>query len=428
MAPPTTSDLIFSEQANHNFSKTLGDLKRHTLSVHNRLRSIVEDGAFVQKVSEAYDRPLIANERCGSWYIDPQLKEGSAYFKSTDGHTEMPDALSKTIPIWCCVLNRSLFPDDRLCHDLNAPPQIVSSSEHAQILARMDGFVRSFQALQLDLSALRKHVTKPIRPLWITPESHIFNGDEGFDAFHPVICCTASRRVQGGELNSGGYIQGAGDDTEHWALGLTPPVFWENKQLLLKTPEPEIPELIHKLCLSTSLDVAQNRTLIPVKPTSCLLVIDSALLVDEALLDSNIVVSLTHKITEAETWTTSPTSVTAGIGPHKLGSRNLRAALPHIVNFVTKCLRKREDESLASIVVACPGGKDHSVGVALALLCLLFDDDGHLVKLDDVRVTRDIDKMFIKRRLGWIMTSIPDANPTRATLQSINSYLMERPG
>ena len=33
-----------------------------------------------------YNLPLIANERCGSWYIPPEQKAGSAYFKSTDGH------------------------------------------------------------------------------------------------------------------------------------------------------------------------------------------------------------------------------------------------------------------------------------------------------------------------------------------------------
>lgn len=83
----TYSDLIFSEQANHNFSKTLGDIKRSTLSISNRLRSIQEDAAFAEQVAEAFGRPLIANERCGSWYIDPRAKAGSAYFKSTDGHT-----------------------------------------------------------------------------------------------------------------------------------------------------------------------------------------------------------------------------------------------------------------------------------------------------------------------------------------------------
>lgn len=87
MPAPTASELIFSEQANHNFSKTLGELKRSTLSIRNRLESIQHDAVFAREVADAYGRPLIANERCGSWYIDPELKGGSAYFKSTDGHT-----------------------------------------------------------------------------------------------------------------------------------------------------------------------------------------------------------------------------------------------------------------------------------------------------------------------------------------------------
>jgi tRNA A64-2'-O-ribosylphosphate transferase len=87
MPNPATSDLIFSQQANHNFSSTLGALKRSTLSISNRLRSVHEDAAFAQRVASAYGRPLISNERCGSWYIDPDHKGGSAYFKSTDGHT-----------------------------------------------------------------------------------------------------------------------------------------------------------------------------------------------------------------------------------------------------------------------------------------------------------------------------------------------------
>lgn len=87
MPPTTLSDVIFSEQANHNFSKILGDLKRFNLSITNRLRSIEQDSFFVRDVAEALGLPLVANERCGSWYIDPAHKAGSAYFKSTDGHT-----------------------------------------------------------------------------------------------------------------------------------------------------------------------------------------------------------------------------------------------------------------------------------------------------------------------------------------------------
>ena len=78
-------DILFPT-ASTSIKTTLLDLKRSNLSIHNRLTSIATDGTFVAKVAQAFQLPLIANERCGSWYIDPALKAGSAYFKSTDGH------------------------------------------------------------------------------------------------------------------------------------------------------------------------------------------------------------------------------------------------------------------------------------------------------------------------------------------------------
>jgi len=56
----------------------------------------------------------------------------------------MPDALSKTVPIWCCVLNRAMFPEAGP-HPLYTPPQAVSPSEHSQIEKRIDGFVQQFK-------------------------------------------------------------------------------------------------------------------------------------------------------------------------------------------------------------------------------------------------------------------------------------------
>jgi tRNA A64-2'-O-ribosylphosphate transferase len=84
---PQLSDLIFNNTNNNtSFNKVLGHLKRSTLSIPNRLRSIKQDAEFVSTVASAYKRPLVANERCGSWYIPPDQKVQSAYFKSTDGH------------------------------------------------------------------------------------------------------------------------------------------------------------------------------------------------------------------------------------------------------------------------------------------------------------------------------------------------------
>lgn len=176
--PLSEADIFFPHLSNTpNFSSTLSSLKRSALSVHNRLTSIISDSKFVASVAEAYGHPLVANERCGSWYITPEKKTEGVYFKSTDGHMaqwgfslrrlnlqlldvvqehggavivdstrrgkSMPDALSKTIPIWCCVINRAVFGAQGE-HALYTPPQAVSSSEHAQITSRIDGFVQQF--------------------------------------------------------------------------------------------------------------------------------------------------------------------------------------------------------------------------------------------------------------------------------------------
>lgn len=53
----------------------------------------------------------------------------------------MPDALTKTVPIWCTIINRLLFPDLVTAHKIFTPQGIVSASEHSQIEARIETFV-----------------------------------------------------------------------------------------------------------------------------------------------------------------------------------------------------------------------------------------------------------------------------------------------
>ena len=86
MPDPHPSTIILPPSNHQTFNQLLTTLKRTTLTIHNRLTSIQSDAAFVSRVAAAYSRPLVANERCGSWYIPPGEKRASAYFKSTDGH------------------------------------------------------------------------------------------------------------------------------------------------------------------------------------------------------------------------------------------------------------------------------------------------------------------------------------------------------
>jgi tRNA A64-2'-O-ribosylphosphate transferase len=101
-ALPTLDSLHFPS-AQQSISQTLSSLRRSALSVSNRLQSIETDAKFVQEVAENYGLPLVANERCGSWYIPPTTKVGSAYFKSTDGHSGQWD-------FSCRRLNLQLLP------------------------------------------------------------------------------------------------------------------------------------------------------------------------------------------------------------------------------------------------------------------------------------------------------------------------------
>ncbi|KAH7907351.1 tRNA A64-2'-O-ribosylphosphate transferase, partial [Hygrophoropsis aurantiaca] len=58
---------------------------------------------------------------------------------STRAGKRMPDALSKTVPIWCAVVSRAVLVRLR-GGDLYTPPGVVSAQEHDQIARRIDGW------------------------------------------------------------------------------------------------------------------------------------------------------------------------------------------------------------------------------------------------------------------------------------------------
>lgn len=337
----------------------------------------------------------------------------------------MPDALSKTVPIWCCVLNRVLFPAETAAHSLWTPPNVVSPSEHAQIEARLDGFVGSFKQLGFDLDSLRLQISRPLRPFWITPESHLTATEQIFEDFRPVICCTSSRRTLEGESCQGGsYIQGAGDDTENWALGLTAPIFWANKELLMSADEADLPELIASLVKSST--AAHGY-----KATKLNDYVSVSTLQTEAPEpeDDTCIVRLMPTVSEQKGWIRSKTVMEVGLGNRKIASRNLRHALPTICSFVSKFLETPngqaagEEDDRGRILIECETGRDLSIGVALAIMCQCFDDNGKPRNPgtgDGMHFTKEI----IRTKLSRIMTTMPDANPSRATLQSVNSFLM----
>ncbi|KAI9929931.1 hypothetical protein MW887_011741 [Aspergillus wentii] len=379
--PVSLSSLHFPS-AEQSISQTLSSLRRSALSVANRLHSIETDACFVSEVADHYDLPLVANERCGSWYIPPETKSGSAYFKSTDGHTGQWDFSFRR-------LNLQILP-----------------------VAREHGGCIIVDSTRRGKHDLRKQLGKPIRVAWANRTYfHPTDLHKG-DGYHLFVLCSASKRVHGAEMSEGGYIQGAGDDSEGWAHGLTPPVFWANKSTLFQTTEEDLPGVIQGLVEDyRKKDTSQQATLIT--PTQNLYISQT----DSRLNDAGIydlVIDCNGNPAAAEG---NPKRLNLGCGPGKLGSRDLRKHLDSVQAFVSSQLASDPSRSL---LVTCESGKDLSAGALLAVLCLFYNDNGKFTS----NQTQVIGKQFIRQRLAWITSAKHDVNPSRSTLQSINAFLM----
>lgn len=225
------------------------------------------------------------------------------------------------------------------------------------------------------MKSLRGNLKKPLRPVWITQQEP-FPALPKNGRYQHIICCTASRRIDGAEMSEGGYIQGAGDDSEGWSHGLTPVMFWQSKEQLMTTSEEELPEMIQQLIAKEQANKVGVSTVV-VRPTN---------LVHLGVLNANknlgngfscrIICGIprleieTSKMEEEEHATRT---LYLDCGSGKLGSRALRTELQRLQPFMKSALSK---EGQPTILLACSTGRDLSVGVALAVLSLYFADDG----------------------------------------------------
>ncbi|KAK9477753.1 tRNA A64-2'-O-ribosylphosphate transferase [Lipomyces japonicus] len=433
------------------FNSVSKELRKDSRSVRNRLKSIAQDSAFVCDVADSYGLPLVANERCGRWYIPPERIDESVYFKSTDGHTgqwgfsqrrlnihiidlvatrngvvivdstrrgkRMPDALSKTVPIWCAVINRAVFSDTALETKLHTSPIAVSASEHSQIKAKINFWTEQFINSGVNIKQLKTQLCKPLRPIWITPDSSLPLSPPEFEEFYAIVLCTASRMVLDGTERRQGftYVQGAADDHEEWASILTPSLFWDNRQILLNSSDDEI----EKLILSNQLVVAGNNLQ---KSELDLSQITNNLTIGKhtdlsyvayAKYDTIIDLSTAHTSLSAEELAKRKIFKLA-IPSGKKGSKQFRNDLELIQNFYKQA-------QPSELLIVCDTGNDFSVGAALAINVLHFTGSGELK--DSQHEVQRIDKEFIRKRLTQIILH-RKVNPSRATLQAVNAFLM----
>ncbi|POO00535.1 tRNA A64-2'-O-ribosylphosphate transferase [Trema orientale] len=271
-------------------------IKRKENTIYNALRSIYEDSIFVGEISQLWpELPLLANLRCGLWYFSKF--HSTCYFKSTDGHTNnwsfntsrlnlhvahlagekggciivdstrkgkrFPDSMSKTIPIWTCVLNRAIRNHLSKVNDVSVLegnscssnghtqdakqdstgwdcslhlPLWVSKTERASIEDRLEEWTKQLDASGADIATLAACLKKPLRPLWISQKTVIWLNEvpdhDSWD-FTPIILVSASFSTGFAQIRttseySWNYISGAGDDEESWARSLTPNLFWNH--------------------------------------------------------------------------------------------------------------------------------------------------------------------------------------------------------
>ena len=188
-----------------------------------------------------------------------------------------------------------------------------------------------------------------------------------------MICCTASRRVFGAEMTEDGYIQGAGDDSEGWSSGLTPTLFWRHSERLLAAAEEDIPSLIQDLTTTDQDHSAADSGAVKVGSTRLYLgALKSAAQTEQ--YDGIVTCGGTAspKPDRETKEHTGKRTLDLLCGDGKLGSRALRSQLPRIPPFIAGL---PDYGSPPKILFVCPTGKDLCVGIALAVLCLFFDDD-----------------------------------------------------
>ncbi|KAL6578318.1 hypothetical protein OROMI_010646 [Orobanche minor] len=328
------------QRSNQNIHKLYRSIKRRDSSLYNALRSIYEDSIFIGEIAQLWpELPLLANLRCGLWY-SPNF-HSNCYFKSTDGHTNnlsfstarlnlhvallaaqrggciivdstrkgkrFPDSMSKTIPIWTCVLNRAIlnykirldtcdYPEiqsstsdelvnpDQGSTDWDCSlhlPLWVSETEKEMIEKRLEGWNMELEASGADIASIAFALRKPLRPLWISQKTVIWlNEVPEYDSwdFTPVILVTGSSSSGSFQQRttsefSWNYIAGAGDDEESWARGLTPDIFWKHANDIISSgPElcnQKIADIVEKdrVCRAHR---GENAPQVSVRPFKCL--------------------------------------------------------------------------------------------------------------------------------------------------------------
>jgi tRNA A64-2'-O-ribosylphosphate transferase len=438
-------------------------LRSSNLSTRNRLLSIIKDAEFIVEIKDTYypDIPIIPNDRCGRWYVNPKLYKNliPSYFKSTDGHTnnwsfstrrlnlhllnqinenngiilvdstrrgkKIPDSFSKTIPIWISIMNKFINSNSPFMETFITPIETVSKYEHDRMLDLLPDFLLEMEKFKdivqekIDNSLIKKKILKPF---WIYPGCKTLPVFLGTEDFLPIILISASEQSQDGanKINGYTYVQGAGDDHELWAKNLTPQLFWNNYErfsLIFESTEAQVDQLIQSIVLEEKTRIAKldervksisfwnDSDIVKVNDFLSFGKIERNItfnnIHENLLFDKVIVLESTFRFTKPENnCKIFKFNLDSG---SKKSSKLLRSEISNIV----KILNPSE-----KTLIVCNSGEDMSVAAVLCYINTLADID-----------KKNLSKETIRRDLIKLM-DLKKVNPQRATLNSVNSFLL----
>ncbi|KAI3709578.1 hypothetical protein L2E82_39344 [Cichorium intybus] len=493
------------ETASMSIYRASRTIKRRQSSLYNSLRSIHEDSIFVSEIAQLWpELPLVANLRCGLWYA--KKFHSNCYFKSTDGHTNnlsfntsrlnlhvailagqrggcmivdstrkgkrFPDSMSKTIPIWTCVLNRAILNYRNKTNGINNPIEEMSSSsqwdsslhlplwvpdtEKSRIESNLQKWINQLEESGADISSISSLLKKPLRPLWISQKTVIWLNevpDHNSWDFTPVILISSSaqsdiyRQKTSSEF-SWNYIPGAGDDEESWARGLTPILFWNNVYDLINSG----PDLCNQKVASIvekdrvyRAQRGQNAPQVSVKSTKINHFQDQSLdiimkngncgnfLGDEHVIYwlgfTNLAVCATgydFKASNVECilncdqnqlLSTLEAHLHLPILDSKFDRFSLQKNLPSALNFAKLHLKRGK-----RLAICCKSGEDISVCVCLAILISLFNVEGVYDDGKSFEGTQ-ITKQDMRHRLIFLCKYAVNARPSRGNLKQVFNFL-----
>ncbi|KNE61469.1 hypothetical protein AMAG_06289 [Allomyces macrogynus ATCC 38327] len=409
-------------------------LKRHTHQTYHILRSIDEDAKFVVHVADQLKLPIVANLRCGRWYSPPDLTHDTCYLKSTDGHygkwdlpmrrlnlhllkvldehqgviiidstrrgKRFPDALTRTVPLWCAAMNALLDLPLGLC----TLPSQVSASESAAMAAHLSSAILPrLRAAQIKLPA---RPAKSLRPLWISPSSTSLDRPDPAELdFIPVYCVCVSRVVEESDGYRGDnyvYIQGAADDEENWAQGLTPDLFWSHRAAFLASADSCDAQLASLSTLPTPRAVRDtgHASHLPGTP----LWIGTRGAARRPWTDFTHVINCTNAEYAYDLAPRPEQYLYLNVHEGKKGQDQLLAAFPVVEAWFAKNVLGKQEE--AKVLVHCNQGMDRSVTVALLLLVRYYRA---LVVPGDRVESRDVSKDDMRAALLFVTEHHPRA-------------------